>query len=354
MEKQSKIYLAGHSGLVGSTIYRALTNSGYNNIVTREEKELDLRRQTDVEQFFDTERPEYIFLAAAKVGGIVANNTYKAEFIYDNIAICSNVINSAFKFGAKKLLNLGSSCIYPKFVAQPLREDSLLTGALEPTNEPYAIAKIVAIKLCSSYNFQYGTDYISLMPTNLYGAGDNFNLETSHVVPALIRKFVLAKNLSIGNFELIIKDLKSFPLGFKLEQEIDFNDENSVIVTLGKLGITKESIKLWGTGTPRREFLHVEDLAAAVLYFMENHSWSSMGDFINIGTATDLSINELAQLIKGIIGFNGNLEFDHTKPDGTPQKLLDVSRAQLLGWRHKITLEEGIKRTINDYILALG
>ncbi len=310
MERDSKIYIAGHRGLVGSALLRKLQEEGYTNIVTRTSKELDIRRQSEVEAFFAAEKPEYVFFAAAKVGGILANSTYKAEFIYDNIMIASNVINSAYKFGVKKLLNLGSSCIYPKFAPQPMKEEHLLTGFLEPTNEPYAIAKIAAIKLCRYYNEQYNTNFISVMPNNLYGPNDNFDLETSHVLPALIRKFHEAK------------------------------------VAI------QPSVILWGTGEPYREFLYVDDLADACVFLMERYDYKEIGEFINIGTGTDLTIKELAGLVKRIVGYEGEIRHDLTKPDGTPKKLLDVSRLQSLGWSAKISLEDGIRKTYEFFMRA--
>ncbi len=303
MTRDSRIYVAGHRGLVGSALVRKLTEAGYSNIVTRTSKELDLRRQSHVEAFFEREKPEYVFLAAARVGGILANSTYTAEFIYDNIMIASNVIHSAYTFGVKKLLNLGSSCIYPKHAPQPMKEEYLLTGALEPTNEPYAIAKIAAIKLCRYYNEQYGTNFISVMPTNLYGPDDNYDLETSHVLPALIRKFHEAK---VNN---------------------------------------QKTVTLWGTGEPLREFLYVDDLAEACLLLMGQYGVDEIGEFINVGTGKDIRIKDLAILIRGIVGFQGEIQHDVSKPDGTPKKLLDVSRIRSLGWSAKTSLEEGIRKT---------
>ncbi|MDA8100052.1 MAG: GDP-L-fucose synthase [Nitrospiraceae bacterium] len=308
MNKSMKIYVAGHRGLVGSALIAKLRERGYDSIVTRTSRELDLRRQADVEAFFERERPEQVYLAAAKVGGILANNTYKAEFIYDNLMIAANVINASYKFGVKKLLNLGSSCIYPKFAPQPMKEEHLLTGMLEPTNEPYAIAKIAAIKLCRYYNEQFGTNYISVMPTNLYGQGDNFDLANSHVLPALIRKFHEAK---IAN---------------------------------------APSVTLWGTGDPFREFLYVDDMAEACIFLMENLDYGRIGEFVNIGTGKDLRIRELAQLVKNIVGFSGQIINDTSKPDGTPKKLLDTSRIRSLGWEPKVGLEEGIRRTYAWYL----
>lgn len=334
MNPQSKIYIAGHQGLVGSALMRTLQKAGYSNLITKTFKELDLRRQNDVECFFDKERPEYVFLAAAKVGGIHANNTYKAEFIYDNLAIATNVIHAAYKYKVKKLLNLGSSCIYPKLAPQPLKEEYLLTGALEQTNEPYAIAKIAAIKLCQYYNEQYGTNFISVMPTNLYGPHDNFNLETAHVLPTLIRKFHLAKLLEQGDVEGIRRDVEQFHLDGRLEQ----------------YGITKGSVTLWGTGAPYREFLYVDDLAQAVLFLMQQYDANKITTFVNIGTGQDISIKDLGNLIKTITGYSGSIIFDSSKPDGTPKKLLDVSKINILGWKHSIPLPQGIAMAYEWYL----
>jgi GDP-L-fucose synthase len=308
MNKDSKIYVAGHRGLVGSALVRKLREQGYGNLVLRSSKELDLRRQSDVEAFFSSERPEYVFLAAAKVGGILANSTYKAEFIYDNIMIAANVINAAYMYKVKKLLNLGSSCIYPKFTPQPMKEEHILTGILEPTNEPYAIAKIAAIKLCRYYNEQYETNYISVMPTNLYGPHDNFDLETSHVLPALIRKFHEAKMNG------------------------------------------RKTVPLWGSGEPFREFLHVDDLADACVFLMQRFNYRDIGEFINIGTGVEIQIANLAGMITKIVDFKGEIIHDAAKPDGTPRKLLDISRLKRLGWTHKIDLETGIRETYRWYL----
>lgn len=312
MEKHSKIYIAGHRGLVGSAIKRKLEQKGYSNLIYRTSGELDLRNQQAVEEFFKTEKPDYVFLAAAKVGGIHANNTYPAEFIYDNLTIQTNVIHSAYLYKAKKILFLGSSCIYPKFAPQPMKEEHLLTGELESTNEPYAIAKIAGIKMCQAYNRQYGTNYICVMPTNLYGPNDNFDLENSHVLSALIRKFHEAK---IQN---------------KLEVEV------------------------WGTGKPRREFLYVDDLADACLFLMENYNYKDIGAFVNIGTGEDLTIKELAETIKRIVGYKGEMVFNTKKPDGTPRKLLDVTRIKNLGWQAKTSLEDGIKSTYEWYVHGIN
>ncbi|KIC94653.1 GDP-L-fucose synthase [Flavihumibacter solisilvae] len=303
MLQNSKVYIAGHRGMVGSAIHRKLISEGYGNIVTRKSEELDLREQTAVRQFFNSEKPEYVFLAAAKVGGILANNTYRGEYLYDNLMIQNNVIHSAYENNVKKLLFLGSSCIYPKLAPQPLKEEFLLTGELEPTNEPYAIAKIAGIKLCDAYRFQYGCDFISVMPTNLYGHNDNYDLKKSHVLPALIRKFHEAK-----------------------EQNVP-------------------SVVIWGTGTPLREFLHADDLADACYHLMQTYSGSG---FVNIGVGEDISIKDLALLVKGVVGYTGGIEHDLSKPDGTPRKLMDVSRLHSLGWKHRITLEEGIRSVYNE------
>jgi GDP-L-fucose synthase len=304
MEKTSKIYIAGHRGMVGSAIARNLEAAGYSNIITRTSSELDLRNQQAVLDFFETEKPEYVYLAAAKVGGIHANNTYRGEFIFDNLMIEANIIHAAHLNGVKKLLFLGSSCIYPKMAPQPLKEEYLLTGLLEPTNEPYAIAKITGIKLCEAYRDQYGSNFISVMPTNLYGYNDNYDLNNSHVLPALIRKIHEAK------------------------------DNNAPTVTV------------WGTGKPKREFLFADDLAAACVYLMENYDGREL---VNIGTGEDVSIEELALTIKEVIGFEGELEFDTSKPDGTPRKLMDVSKLHGLGFRHKIELKEGIALAYADF-----
>ena len=305
MKEDSKIYVAGHRGLVGSAIVRRLKTSGYKNLLLKTRKELDLVRQGDVEGFFDKERPEYVFLAAAKVGGIGANSTFPAEFIYSNLAIQTNIIHSSYLYGAKKLLFLGSSCIYPKHAPQPMKEEYLLSGYLEPTNEPYAVAKIAGIKMCQSYNRQYGTRYISVMPTNLFGPGDNFDLKTSHVLPALIRKLHEAKMRG------------------------------------------DKSVEVWGTGAPRREFLYVDDLADAALFLMKTYEDN---DIVNVGVGRDQSIRELAKMVGEVVGFEGGLRFDYTKPDGTPLKRLDVSKLTGLGWQAQTPLEEGLKKTYQWYL----
>jgi len=349
--------------MVGSAIIRKLLSSGYTNLTANyhshnptggDERNvrfvpLDLRRQSDTEVFFEAERPEYVFLAAAKVGGILANDTYKAEFIYDNITIAANAINCAYQSGVKKLLNLGSSCIYPRLAPQPLKEEYLLTGRLEPTNEPYAIAKIAAIKLCRYYNEQYGTNFISVMPTNLYGPNDNFNLETAHVLPALIRKFHLAKLLRAGDFQALRTDIQRCALGFGLDERTSLTDNASIVSALDSAGITSDHVMLWGSGEPYREFLHVDDLSEVVLLVMERFDSADIGEFINIGTGEDMKIRDIARLVKEIVGFQGEIEHDLTKQDGMPRKVLGVSSITLLGWRPAVSLEDGIRRTYEWY-----
>ena len=329
MDKLSKIYLAGHKGLVGSAIHRKLKELEYANIIVRTHEELDLTRQEQVESFFAREKPEYVFLAAAKVGGILANATYPAEFIYDNLAIEVNTIHAAYRYRVKKLLFLGSSCIYPRECPQPMKEDYLLTGPLEPTNEAYAIAKIAGIKMCQAYNTQYGTKFISVMPTNLYGPNDNFDLETSHVLPALVRKFHLAKLAAEEKWDLIEIDERVFG---KIPADI-------------KEVLPK--VKLWGNGKPRREFLHVDDLADACVFLMNNYDGS---EIVNIGVGSDLSIAELAEMVAEVVGFKGEIIFDTSKPDGTPQKLLDVTRLKNFRWSPQIDLVRGIEQTYNWYL----
>ena len=350
MNFNSKIYIAGHTGLVGSAILRKLNLLGYKNIITKNCFELDLRNQKNVEDFFKKEKPEYVFLAAATVGGILANDIYKAEFIYDNLMIATNIIHASYKYKVKKLLNLGSSCIYPKFAPQPLKEEYILSGYLEPTNEPYAIAKITAIKLCKYYNEQYGTDFISVMPTNLYGPNDNFNLQTSHVLASLMRKFHLAKLLNENNFEFITKDIRKFNLGYGLNLNINFDNLIDIEHVFKKIGITKNSINLWGSGNVYREFLYVDDLAESIIFLMDNYDYKIIGEFINIGSGKDMTIKNLALLIKNIVGFDGDVEYDKTKPDGTPRKLLDVSRIKNLGWDYKISLKDGIAKFYKWYL----
>jgi GDP-L-fucose synthase len=305
MEKEAKIYIAGHRGMVGSAISRKLQNEGYTNFITRTSATLDLRNQQQVAEFFTLEKPDYVFLAAAKVGGIIANNTYRAEFLYDNLQIQNNIIHNSYLNGVKKLMFLGSSCIYPKLAPQPLKEEYLLTGILEPTNEPYAIAKIAGIKMCDAYRAQYGCNFISVMPTNLYGYNDNYHPQNSHVLPALIRRFHEAK------------------------------EQNTPAVTI------------WGTGSPKREFLFADDLAEACYYLMQNYNEEGL---VNIGTGEDISIKDLALLIKKIVGYDGEINFDTSKPDGTPRKLMDVTKLHSKGWKHKIELEDGIKLAYGDFL----
>jgi GDP-L-fucose synthase len=379
MNKDSKIYIAGHRGLVGSAILKNLQGKGYTNFVTRTHSELDLKDAVAVAQFFEAEKPEYVFLAAAKVGGIIANNTYRADFIYENLMIQNNVIHQAYVHGAGKLMFLGSTCIYPKNAPQPMKEEALLTSTLEYTNEPYAIAKIAGIKMCEGYNLQYGTNFISVMPTNLYGPNDNFNLETSHVLPALLRKIHLGKALEENNWTTIKEDLNKRPIeritGEASKQEIlkvlqqyglslqpvpvlagddEYNPQESVV-----------SVEIWGSGKPMREFLWSEDMADACVFLMETHDASnprnpsqsaplksveSAATHINIGTGKEISIAQLANIIKESIGFQGDLVFNTSKPDGTMRKLTDVSKLNALGWKHSIELKEGIERMYEWYL----
>jgi len=344
MKKESKIYIAGHRGLVGSAFVRRLAAEGYTNIVTRTHAELDLLRQNRVEAFFKAEKPEYVFLAAARVGGIWGNNTYPAQFIYENIAIQTNIIHASYLNDVKKLLFLGSSCIYPKHCPQPIREEYLLSDYLESTNEPYAVAKIAGLKMCQAYNRQYHTRYISVMPNNLYGPNDNFDLETSHVLPALIRKFYLAKLAAAGNWQAIQKDETARgPIPDDIKSAIGIDPSTGKPLDLSA---NQPSVVLWGTGAPRRELLHVDDLADAGVFLMKHYDVS---DIINIGWGNDQSILELAQMVSGVVGYRGEIKWDHAKPDGTPQKLLDVSRLAKLGWQPKIALKEGIRQVYQWY-----
>lgn len=372
MDKTSRIYVAGHTGLVGSALMRNLQKKGYQNLITRNYSELDLTNQQAVNDFFSAERPEYVLLAAAKVGGIVANNVYRGQFIYENLMIQSNVIHACYLNGVTKLLFLGSSCIYPKQAPQPLKEKYLLTDVLEYTNEPYAIAKIAGIKLCESYNIQYGTNYISVMPTNLFGSNDNYDLEKSHVLPAIIRKMHLAKCLIENNWDAIRDDLNKRP--------IEGVDGRSTQIEIGekieKYGIFRHNstempvaVRLWGTGAPRREFLHADDMADACVFVIEKVDFKDLvkekyaeritsrdpgveirNTHINIGTGVDISIKELALIIKEIVGFDGFIEWDTSKPDGTFQKLLSVKKINELGWKESISLEEGIRKVYKEYL----
>jgi len=357
MEKTSKIYIAGHCGLVGSAIHKNLLSKGYTNFVLKSHKECDLTSQGEVAAFFETEKPEYVFLAAAKVGGIIANSTYRGQFIYENLMIQNNIIHQAFKHNVKKLLFLGSSCIYPRDCAQPMSEDELLTNILEYTNEPYAIAKIAGIKMCESYNLQYGTNFISVMPTNLYGPNDNYDLEKSHVLPALIRKMHLGKCLETHNWKAIDADLQAR----SVEGITNKNSEIEKRAILSKYGITGNTeiiINLWGTGKPRREFLYSEDMADACVHIMENKEFADVkpqdtkeirNTHINIGTGKDLTISQLADMVKEIVGFNGTILWDSTKPDGTFQKLLNVDKLHSLGWKEKVSMLDGIRSVYDEY-----
>ena len=355
LDKNAKIYVAGHRGLVGSAIWKNLQDKGYTNLVGRTHKELDLLDGTAVRNFFDEEQPEYVFLAAAFVGGIMANSIYRADFIYKNLQIQQNIIGESFRHNVRKLLFLGSTCIYPRDAEQPMKEDVLLTSPLEYTNEPYAIAKIAGLKMCESFNLQYGTNYITVMPTNLYGPNDNFDLERSHVLPAMIRKIHLAHCLKQGDWDAICKDLNQRPV-----EGIDGNSsKEDILAILAKYGISNSEVKLWGTGTPLREFLWSEEMADASVFVMEHVDFKDtykQGDkdirncHINIGTGKEISIRELAELIVSTVGYQGQLTFDSTKPDGTMRKLTDPSKLHALGWHHKVEIEEGVQRMYNWYL----
>ena len=355
MKKESKIYIAGHRGLVGSAIVENLKAKGYSNLVYRTHSELDLTNQEDVKKFFQIEKPECVILAAAKVGGIVANNRYRADFIYENIMIQNNVIHQSYLQGVKKLLFLGSTCIYPKDAPQPMPEDSLLTSTLEYTNEPYAIAKIAGIKMCESYNLQYGTNFVSVMPTNLYGPNDNFDLEKSHVLPALIRKIHLGKCLQQNEWNSIKSDLDKNPIeGIK-----GGSNKDQITDILSKYGVKEDSIEIWGSGKPRREFLWSQDMADACVFLLENRNFNDTfgsenteirNTHINIGTGVDVSIKDLAKLIKKEVGYKGSFIFNTSKPDGTMQKLTDVSKLNGLGWKHKVSLEKGVEKMCAWYL----
>jgi GDP-L-fucose synthase len=371
MKTNSKIYVAGHTGLVGSALTRTLKEKGYTNLLLRTMEELDLTDQKAVDLFFSEQRPEYVLIAAAKVGGIVANNTLRADFIYVNMMIQSNIIYSAWKYGVKKLLFLGSTCIYPKNAPQPLKEDYLLTSRLEFTNEPYAIAKIAGLKMCESFNIQYNTNFIAVMPTNLYGYGDNYNLESSHVLPALLRKFHLGKCLEDWNIQAIRKDLNRYPI----ENVNGGSDEKSILAILDKYGIKlsgsgepdkkKVAVSIWGTGAPLREFMNSKDMAEACVFVMENievkditaiHKTGKSDPeyhpphFLNIGTGEEISIKDLANKVKSLTGFNGEVVFDSSKPDGTMRKATDTGALKGLGYRHKISLDEGLAGTYRQYV----
>ena len=351
MKKNSKIYIAGHNGMVGSAIKRNLEAKGFTNIVTRSKEQLNLLNEQDVAHFFEVEKPDYVVLAAAKVGGIVANLRYRGQFIYENLMIQNHVIHQSYLKGVKKLLFLGSSCIYPRMAAQPMHEDALLTGLLETTNEPYAIAKIAGIKMCEAYHAQYGCNYISIMPTNLYGQNDNYDLEKSHVLPALIRKMVLGKSLMAQDWTTLRADLNNSPI-----EGVDgtFSQEE-ILNVLQKYGITADnaevSITLWGTGSPLREFLHVDDMADASVFLLLNYDApDTTPSHVNAGCGEDISIKDLSEIVRKTVGYEGNVIWDSEKPDGTPRKLLDVSRLNSLGWKPTISLEEGIRRVVENYL----
>lgn len=354
MHKSNKIYIAGHLGLVGSAIWNNLKSKGYNNLIGKTIDALNLIDAHAVDTFFKAEKPDYVFVAAAKVGGIVANNTYRAQFIYENLMIQNNIIHQSYVHGVKKLLFLGSTCIYPRECPQPMKEEYLLTSPLEYTNEPYAVAKIAGIKMCESYNLQYGTNFLSVMPTNLYGPNDNFDLEKSHVLPALIRKIYLGKCLENNNMEALRADLAKRPIE-GIGSEHSFEDIKTI---LSKYGIKNGKVEIWGTGKPMREFLWSEDMADACVFVMENIDFKDVAGsknevrntHINIGTGTDISIYDLAHLVKRIVVFNGELYFNTTKPDGTMKKLTDPSRLNALGWKHSINNEVGIEKLYNWYL----
>lgn len=359
MNSDSRIYIAGHKGMVGSAIWRQLSQKGYNRLIGASQSELDLMDERAVAAYFDQYQPEYVFLAAAKVGGILANNQYRAQFIYENIQIQNTVIHQSYLHGVKKLMFLGSSCIYPRLAPQPIHEEHLLTGELEYTNEPYAIAKIAGIKMCESYNLQYGTNYISVMPTNLYGYNDNYNLKHSHVLPAIIRKMHLAHCLEQGKMELIRQDLRIRPM----EGIESTAGEADLIAFLASVGISRNqdgrtTLTLWGTGNVYREFLWSEDMADACIFLIENVDFKDIiekqgpvirNTHINIGSGNDISIRDLAELVQSVIGYEGELAFDHSKPDGTPRKLLDVTKLQQLGWKYSVELADGIRRVYKKY-----
>ena len=355
MNLDSKIYIAGHRGLVGSAIWKQLKSKGYTNLIGKTSSELNLMDAVATQKFFEEEKPEYVFLAAAHVGGIMANNTYRADFIYNNLQIQQNVIYNAYQFGVKKLLFLGSTCIYPKEATQPINEDELLTNVLEYTNEPYAIAKIAGIKLCESFNIQYGTNFISVMPTNLYGPNDNFDLEKSHVLPAMIRKIFLSKCLMDNNIESLKKDFNKRPVE-------GINGENSleeIKAILSKYGVFENRVELWGTGKPMREFLWSEDMADACIYVMQNVNFKDLikdkkeirNTHINIGTGSDITIKDLSILISKTIGYQGAISFDSSKPDGTMKKLTDPSKLNDLGWKHQVEIQGGVEKIFEWYIV---
>ena len=347
IEKNAKIYLSGHRGLVGSAIYRRLQKEGFTNIITRTHAELDLTNQAAVNAFFKKEKPEYVILAAAKVGGIMANSQYPAEFIYQNLMIGTNIVHASYKNGVKKLLNLGSSCIYPRMAPQPMKESCLLTSELEKTNEAYALAKISIIKLCKYYNEQYGTNYISGMPTNQYGIGDNFNMETAHLLPMILRRFHLAKLLRNNDFEAIKKDIKRYKLGWGLDEKV--NDTN-IEEILNELGAYKDKVVLWGDGSVYREMMCSDDLADACVYLLLNKDYAEVGELVNITKGDDIQLKDLFEIVKRVVGFEGEIVYDNSKPNGTPRKMMDATHIKELGWEPKIELEQGITDFYNWYL----
>lgn len=347
IEKDAKIYLSGHRGLVGSAIYRRLQKEGFTNIITRTHAELDLTNQAEVNAFFEKEKPEYVILAAAKVGGIMANSQYPAEFIYQNLMIGTNIVHASYKNGVKKLLNLGSSCIYPRMAPQPMKESCLLTSELEKTNEAYALAKISIIKLCKYYNEQYGTNYISGMPTNQYGIGDNFNMETAHLLPMILRRFHLAKLLRNNDFEAIKKDIKHYKLGWGLDEKV--NDTN-IEEILNELGAYKDKVVLWGDGSVYREMMCSDDLADACVYLLLNKDYAEVGELVNITKGDDIQLKDLFEIVKRVVGFEGEIVYDNSKPNGTPRKMMDATHIKELGWEPKIELEQGITDFYNWYL----
>lgn len=350
MNKDSKIYVAGHTGLVGSAIVSSLANDGFNNIITKTHQELDLTNQKETFEFFQTEKPEYVINAAAKVGGIMANTIYPADFIYQNLMIGTNIVHASYLVNVKKMINLGSSCIYPCDKHLAIKESDLLTGPLEQTNEAYAVAKIAIINLCKFYNKQYGTNFISVMPTNQYGVGDNFNLETAHVLPMVLRKFHLAKLLMENNFESIIKDLKKYDIGWGLDNQLKPDDTQSIISLLQQIGIYSNEVFLWGDGCVYREFMASNDLADACIYLLKNYNQKEIGDIVNITSGNDIKLSELFELMKKIVQYNGNIKYDNSKPNGTYRKLLDDNKIKSLGWKPKIDLETGIKNLYDWYV----
>jgi len=343
MEKADKILVAGYTGLVGSAIVRRLQKARYDNLLLKDHRDVNMTRQAEVEELFKKERPEYVFLAAAKVGGIMANSTYTADFIYINMMIAANIIHTAYKTGVKKLINLGSSCIYPRLAPQPMREDSLLTGLLEPTNEAYAIAKIAAIKLCHYYNQQYGMNFISVMPTNQYGIGDNFNMETAHLLPMVIRRFHLANLLRKEDWNGIRGNIRRNKLGWNLDTEVKLDDPVSLEKTLAAVGAFKDKVVMWGDGSVYRELMCSDDLADACLFLMENKDCKDIGEHVNVTSGMDIQLNSLFEMVKKITGFEGSIVYDTSKPNGMPRKLMDATKILSLGWAPKISLEQGIR-----------